>query len=83
MPANAEVGLVAEPNEPPVPLTIDHAPVPIVGELAARETIVRPQVAASFWSGPAAAVVGTPLTVMVTLLVEAAQGAFEIVQTST
>ena len=80
VPLNVEFGLLALPNEPPVPATILHAPVPTVGVLADRVTVVRPQVAASVWSGPALAVVGLRLNVIVTSSVEATQGEFEIVQ---
>ena len=62
------------------PLEIDQAPVPIEGELAASVALAFAQIVCG---EPAFEVVGGALTVMVTLLVEAAQGAFEIVQTST
>lgn len=59
LPEKVEVGLLALPKLPPVPLTTLHIPVPIVGTLPARVTWVWPQVAALVWSGPALAVVGT------------------------
>ena len=62
------------------PLEIDQAPVPVEGELAASVAFAVEQIVCG---EPAFAVVGTAFTVMVTLLVDAAQGAFEIVQTST
>ena len=62
------------------PVTIDHAPVPALGVLAARVTCVWPQVAAPVWLGPALAVAELSVKVSATSLVEAAQGAFEIVQ---
>jgi hypothetical protein len=37
-------GLAAFPKLPPTPDTIDHVPVPTVGELAASTTLVSPQV---------------------------------------
>ena len=46
LPVNVEVGLVALPKVPPVPITILQLPVPEMGVLAARVTVVRPQVAA-------------------------------------
>ena len=42
---------------PPVPAVIDHKPVPKVGLLPARITVVTPQVAELTWSGPALAAV--------------------------
>ena len=62
------------------PLEIDQAPVPTVGEFAASVALAVVQI---ICGKPAFEVVGTAFTVMVTLLMEAAQGAFEIVQTST
>ena len=57
MPLKAEVELDAVVIVPPTPLTILHAPVPIVGEFPARVTLVNPQVDAPVWSGPAKAVI--------------------------
>ena len=37
---------VASAKDPPVPVIIDHAPIPTTGLLPARVTIVKPQVAA-------------------------------------
>ena len=65
---------------PPVPLTMLHWPVPTLGVLPARVTCVWPQVAAPVWLGPALAVAELSVKVSATSLVEAAQGAFEIVQ---
>ena len=45
VPVNVEVLLDGVVTDPPAPLTILHAPVPIVGELAAKVTDVSPQVA--------------------------------------
>jgi hypothetical protein len=64
---------------PPVPETILHAPVPIVGAFAARVTDVSPQVAAPVWSGPAAAAVGAWVNVITTSSADDAHGLFEIV----
>ena len=76
VPLNEDVGLEGVVTVPPVPLTMLHAPVPVVGVLPASVTEV-PQ---TVWSGPAFAVVGLPVNVMFTSSVEAVQGAFEIVQ---
>jgi hypothetical protein len=46
VPLNGDVGLAAFAKDPPVPLTIVHAPVPTVGVLAARVTDVSPHVKA-------------------------------------
>ena len=46
VPIKVEVGLDAVVIVPPVPLTMLHAPVPTVGVLPARVTVVNPQVAA-------------------------------------
>ncbi|TAD87949.1 MAG: hypothetical protein EAY75_05735 [Bacteroidetes bacterium] len=51
-----------------------QAPVPIVGALPAKVAVV-PQ---TFWVTPATEVVGVPFLVMLTVLVEAVQGAFVI-----
>ena len=45
-PLNVELGLEGVVTAPPAPLTMLHAPVPMVGVLAARVTCVRPQVEA-------------------------------------
>ena len=58
-------------------------PVPITGVFAARVAEVNQQVAASVWSGPAVAIVGAWLNLIVTLSVEAMQGALEMVHTKT
>jgi hypothetical protein len=58
VPVKVLVGLVGVVTVPPVPAVIVHAPVPIAGVLAARVTVVKPQVAAPVWSGPAFATVG-------------------------
>ena len=58
MPLKVDVGLDDVVIVPPVPLTILHAPVPIVGELAASVTDVSPQVAELVWSAPALDAVG-------------------------
>ena len=47
---------------PPAPLMMLHAPVPDVGILPARVTLVNPQVEDPIWSAPALAVVGITLT---------------------
>ena len=64
VPVKVDVGLEEVVTVPPVPLIILHAPVPTVGVLAARVTVVSPQVAAPVWSEPAAAVVGVCDTVI-------------------
>ena len=56
VPVKLDVGLLALPNVPPVPLTTVHRPVPTVGVLPAKVTCVVPQAGA--WSEPAAAAVG-------------------------
>ena len=53
-----DVALVDVVIVPPVPLMMLHAPVPTVGVLPARVTMVDPQVEDPVWSAPAAAVVG-------------------------
>lgn len=82
VPVNVEVGLVVFAKLPPVPLTMLHTPVPIVGVLAAKVTCVKPQVAAPVWSGPALAAVGLRLNVILTSSVVLPQ-VFETVQRST
>ena len=62
-PVNVDVGLLGVVTVPPAPLTMLHAPVPLVGVLAAKVTLV-PQ---TVWSGPAFEVVGAGTTVTVTL----------------
>ena len=79
-PEKVELGLLALPKLPPVPLWTLHMPAPTVGALAAKLSWVWPQVAAPVWLGPALAVAELFVKVSVTSLVEAAQGAFEIVQ---
>ena len=58
------------------PLIIDHAPVPTVGGFAPKAKLPIEQTDCGV---PAIETVGGALTVMVTLLDEAAHGAFEIV----
>jgi hypothetical protein len=53
-PLNVVVGFVFNTKLPPIPLTIDQAPVPKPGALAARVALGLHK----FWSGPALAVVG-------------------------
>ena len=65
-PVKAEIGLDGVAMDPPAPATIDHAPVPLVGVLAAS-VVVKEQIA---WSGPAFAVVVAGVTVMVPVAVE-------------
>jgi len=79
-PVNVDVGLVGVVTVPPAPEVIVQAPVPIAGVLAARVTVVNPHVDAPVWSGPALDVVGLRLNVTFTSSVDAAHGAFEIVQ---
>ena len=74
-----EVALDAVVIVPPAPLTMLQAPVPTVGVLPARVTVVNPQVAELVWSAPAAAVVGFLLNVITTSSVEAVHGLFEVV----
>ncbi len=69
--------LVIEPN----PETSVHTPVPTVGVFAAIN--VFGLVIQSVWLGPARAIDGTLLTVIVMLLTEATQGALETVQAKT
>jgi hypothetical protein len=83
VPVKVEAGLLALPKLPPVPLIFVQTPVPIVGVFAAKVTVVKPQVAALVWSGPALAVVGFWLKVTFTSSVEAVQGELEIVHRST
>ena len=83
MPLKVDVFNAALLKLPPTPLTTVHAPVPVAGLFAAKVTVVKPQVAAPVWSGPALDTVGAPVTVMVTLEVDAIQGALLIVQTNT
>jgi hypothetical protein len=79
VPENVDVGLAVFPNEPPDPLKILHAPVPVVGVFAAIVTVVNPQVAAPVWFDPALAVVGVPFTTTVYDAVAAVQGLLETV----
>ena len=79
VPVNVELGFDVFPNEPPVPDTIDHAPVPVTGVFAASVTVVNPQVADVFWSGPALAIVGDWLNLMITSSVVGVQTPFVIV----
>jgi hypothetical protein len=81
-PLNVEVALESVVIVPPVPDTIDHAPVPAVGVLPAKVTEVKPQVAVLVWSGPAFAVVGLRLNVITTSSEEEAQGELVIVHLS-
>ena len=77
-----EEGLAVLLNEPvPLPAML-HAPVPVVAVLAAKVTVVKPQVADPVWSGPALAVVGFLLNLMITESFEAVHGLLDIVQTS-
>jgi hypothetical protein len=80
---NVLVGLLGVATVPPVPDTIVHAPVPITGVLAARVTVVRPHVAAPVWSGPALAIVGVWLKVILTSSLDGAQGVLVIVHLRT
>ncbi len=61
-----DVALEIFENDPPDPETVLHNPVPCDGVLAARVTVVSPQVADPIWSAPADAVVGVLLKVMLT-----------------
>jgi hypothetical protein len=79
VPLNVEVALVGVVIVPPAPDTMLHAPVPKVGVLAASVTLVKPQVAAPVWSGPALDVVGALLNVITTSSVDAVHGLFDIV----
>ena len=63
-------------KEPPAPEITLHAPVPTTGVFAANVAVV-PQTVSS---GPAFATVGLAVNVMTTSSVDAAQGAFAIVQ---
>lgn len=62
-----------------MPLTILQLPVPTVGMLPASVTVVNPQVAEPVWSGPALAVVGTLLKVIITSSMELVHGLLLIV----
>jgi len=75
VPLNVDAGFVGEVIVPPAPETIVHKPVPTAGVFAAS-VVVPPHTS---WSGPASAVVGIWLNVIVTSSVEDAQGLFEIV----
>jgi hypothetical protein len=79
-PLNAEVALEGVVIVPPVPDTIDHAPVPTVAALPANVTEVKPHVVLPFWSGPALAVVGLRLNVIITSSDAAVQGELLTVQ---
>ena len=81
VPVKVAVGLVFRLNEPPAPLIIVQVPVPIAGVLAASVAVVTPQ--RLVWSGPAAAVLGLLLNVIVTSSVLAVQGALAIVHLNT
>ncbi len=83
MPVKVEVGLLALPKLPPVPLIFVQTPVPTVGVFAAKVTVVKPHVAAFVWSAPAFEVVGFWLKVMFTSSVEEVQPGLEIVQRKT
>jgi len=77
---NDDVGLLTLPNVYPAgPLTTLQLPVPEAGVLAASVVDV-PQIV---WLGPALEVVGTAATVIVTVVADAVQGAFDIVQRKT
>jgi hypothetical protein len=80
IPLKVEVALDAFPNEPPMPLTILQPPVPKEGEIPANVTLVRPQVDAPVWSGPALADVGLRLNVMTTSSMDAKHGLLLTVQ---
>ena len=76
-PLKLDVGLEAVPKLPPAPETTDQGPVlPVPGVLAAMVVVV----AHNVWSGPALAVLGLLTKLMTTSLVEAVQGALEMVQ---
>src|SRR5512135_2555517 len=79
---NVAFGVVAFGAKVPVPpLTTDEGPVPIVGVLPPRDTVVpRAQIVCA---PPAVAGVGGWLTVTVTLATEGAHTPFDIVQAST
>jgi hypothetical protein len=64
----------------PAPLTTVHFPVPMVGMLPLNGAVVPPQM---IWSLPAFAVVGIPVPVMVTVLVEELQGGLAMVHLNT
>jgi len=60
----------------PLPKTVDHEPMPVVGVLAANIVVITLH---RFWSAPAAATVGLASTFMTTSSVEDGQTPFEIV----
>jgi len=74
-----EVGLVGVEIVPLPPINV-HTPVPAVGVLAA---IVALELTQTVWSGPAAAIEGKALTVMVTLDVDDEHGGLLIDQVNT
>ena len=74
-----ELGLLGETIVPDPPIS-DHVPVPAVGVLAA---IVALELMQTVWSGPAAAMDGKALVVIVTFAVDDVQGKFEIDQVRT
>ena len=78
---NVAEGSVFKLNEPPAPEMIVQMPAPMAGVLAASVAVVTPQ--RLVWSGPAAAVVGLLLNVIVTSSVLAVQGALAIVHRNT
>ena len=63
----------------PAPLTSVHVPVPTTAVFPAKVAVVEQTV----WFGPAIEVVGPPVFVIVTVLVEFGQGGFEIVHINT
>jgi len=83
VPLKVVVGEEAFAKDPPAPLTMVQSPVPITGVLAARVTVVRPQVEALVWLGPATDAVGAWLKVTFIVLDDGVQGALDMVQAST
>ena len=79
VPLNVDVGLDELPNDPPIPLTIDHKPVPTDGLFPAKVTVVTPQVEEPVWSAPAFDVLGFWLNVITTSSLDAVHGEFDIV----
>jgi hypothetical protein len=83
VPVNVLVGLVGVMILPPVPETIVHNPVPIVGVLPVRAVLVRAHIDAPIWSAPAFETVGFCWKVTVTSSKEAVQGLLLIVHRKT
>jgi hypothetical protein len=83
VPLNVLAGLDGVEIDPPEPLSMLHDPVPAAGVLPARVVLVTPHSADPVWSGPAFAVVGFWVKVIVTSSVDAVHGELLMVQRKT